>query len=86
MSEVYIVIEEFSDKNGQGGVYQAGELYPAVLNNVDSDRVKVLMGKNKYKRPFIKRLTNAEVKKILEERNIEYESDANREKLISLLK
>lgn len=85
MAEVYITLEDFSDKNGKGGVYREGELYPKKLTEVDSERAKVLLGDNLYKRPFIKRLTNDGIKTILDEKNIEYEVKANRETLISLL-
>lgn len=85
MAEIYKALEEFSDKNGKGGVYQDGELYPKKLSEIDAERVKVLLGDNKYKRPFIKRLTNNEVKQILDEKEIDYDAKANRDILISLL-
>lgn len=86
MAEIFITLEEFNDKHGKGGVYRKDEIYPKDYEEVEAARIKVLLGDNKYKRPFIKRLKNDEVKHILDEKKIEYDDKSNRDALIEALK
>ena len=77
---VYKVIRKFDDKNGHGGIYEVGAFYP------HEDRVEVLATtNNKYKDPFIKELTVAELKKELSQRDIEFDAKAKKDELETLL-
>lgn len=76
---IYKVIRRFDDKNGHGGVYDAGDLY------FHEDRIEALSTtNNKLSKPFIKELTAAELRDRLTELEVDFEAKAKKGELEEL--
>lgn len=96
MKKMYIVINTFKDSD-DGKIYKKGDKY----NSNDESRIKTLSTKeNKYNRIFIVKnretqevderngitnMTVPQLKKALDQLNVEYKASAKKEELIELL-